>query len=123
VFLQTLDSLGRVTQENTRKRTDAVVLADRIIDERVREFGEWLQARNAVPVIRELRSRAEHDRQIELARARQRLARGDDPLQVIEALSLGLANKLLHPSMQVLKRSTGEEHTRIAKALLGSDPS
>jgi glutamyl-tRNA reductase len=122
VFLQTLDSLGRLTQENTRKRVDAVVLADRIIDERVREFAEWLQARNAVPVIRELRSRAEHDRQIELARARQRLARGDDPLQVIEALSLGLANKLLHPSMQVLKRSTGEEHTRIAKALLGSDP-
>jgi glutamyl-tRNA reductase len=117
VFLQTLDSLGRVTQENSRKRADAVMLADQIIDARVREFAEWLHARSAVPVIRELRSRAEHDRQIELARARQRLANGDDPMQVIEALSAGLTNKLLHPPMHALKRASGEERERIVKAL------
>ncbi|MGE5093806.1 MAG: glutamyl-tRNA reductase [Betaproteobacteria bacterium] len=117
VFLQTLDSLGRVTQENSRKRADAVTLADEIIDARVREFAGWLQARAAVPLIRELRSRAEHDRQIELARARQRLARGDDPMQVIEALSSGLANKLLHPPMQALKRASGEERERIVRTL------
>ena len=117
VFLQTLDSLGRVIQENSRKRADAASAADRIIEMRVREFTEWLQARAAVPVIRDLRSRAEHDRQIELARARQRLARGDDPLAVIEALSAGLTNKLLHPPMHALKRASGEERESIVKAL------
>jgi len=117
VYLQTLDSLGRVIQDNTRKRAGAVGAADAIIDARVREFAEWLGGRAAVPVIRELRSRAEHDRQIELGRARQRLARGDDPLAVIEALSAGLTNKLLHPPMQALKRAQGEGRDRLVRTL------
>ena len=117
VFLQTLDSLGGVIQENTRKRADAVVVADEIIEARVREFCEWLRGRATVPVIRELRSRAEHDRQIELGRARQRLAKGDDPLAVIEALSAGLTNKLLHPPMHALNRASGEERERMLRAL------
>ena len=39
----------------------------------------------------------------EIAKARSRLERGADPLQVLEAFSQSLTNKLLHPAMEALK--------------------
>lgn len=117
VFVHTLDSLGEVTQQNARAREDAVADADRIIEARVAGFGEWLRSREMVPAIRELRSRADHDREIELARARKRLARGDDPMEVMEALSRSLANKLLHPAMGAMQRATREDQPELANAL------
>jgi glutamyl-tRNA reductase len=43
--------------------------------------------------------------QAELERARTRLARGADPVEVLEALGRSLTNKLLHPAIEALKRS------------------
>jgi glutamyl-tRNA reductase len=43
--------------------------------------------------------------QTELEKAYSRLARGADPLQVLEALGHSLTNKLLHPTIEALKRS------------------
>jgi glutamyl-tRNA reductase len=43
--------------------------------------------------------------QTELEKAYARLARGADPLQVLEALGHSLTNKLLHPTIEALKRS------------------
>ncbi|HYC35599.1 MAG TPA: hypothetical protein VEC19_04200 [Usitatibacter sp.] len=43
----------------------------------------------------------------ELARARRRLQRGEDPVTVLEKLGLAITNKLLHPRYQALKRETG----------------
>ena len=102
-FLHTLDSLARVTEANGRRRAEAVDEAEAIIAHRVEEFAAWMRSRAAVPAIRRLRSRADHDREIELARARAALARGHDPVKVIEALSISLTNKLLHPAMQVVR--------------------
>ncbi|RDJ93691.1 hypothetical protein B4Q13_20225, partial [Lacticaseibacillus rhamnosus] len=50
----------------------AVAEAEKIIDRRVRSFGEWQSSRAAVPAIVELRRRAEQYREVELARARAR---------------------------------------------------
>ncbi len=119
VFLHTVDSLGAITREGWRRRGDAVAEADAIIEARVDEFSGWLRSRAAVPAIRELRSRAEHFRQIELARARKRLARGEDPARVLEALSLGLANKFLHHPMQALQSANDEERELLARTVAG----
>jgi glutamyl-tRNA reductase len=102
VFLHTLDTLGRITGDNSQRRADEVAKADAIIAARAAEFGEWLRSRSVVPLIRRMRSRADHDREIELARARKRLANGEDALAVLEAFGLGLTNKLLHAPMRAL---------------------
>ncbi|MND02914.1 Glutamyl-tRNA reductase [compost metagenome] len=65
----------------------------------------WMQLRESVPLIRQLRDQAEELRRLELDRALKALARGDDPALVLEALSQGLTNKLLHAPTQALKKT------------------
>ena len=124
VFLHTLDTLSQITAHNSRRREAAINEADVIIERRVAQFREWLDARAVVPAIRLLQGGAENDRRIEVARARKRLARGEDPLQVLDALSLGLTNKFLHRPMSGFNRAAGEECVvlRSALATLFLDP-
>ena len=44
----------------------------------------------------------------------KQLAKGDNPAQVLELLSQGLTNKLLHGPTQALNSATGDEHAKIA---------
>ena len=117
VFLHTLDTLSAITARNSLRREAAVGKADAIIERRVAQFREWLGARAMVPAIRRLRAGTEHDRQIELARSRRCLERGDDPLQVLEALSQRLTGKFLHRPMSGLNRAAGQERELLAGAL------
>ena len=50
-----------------------------------------------------------------MQRALKLLARGDDPKQVLEALSHGLTNKLMHAPTQALNEAPAEERTRLAE--------
>jgi glutamyl-tRNA reductase len=117
VFLYTLDSLGRVIEQNLQKREAAVVAADQIIDVRVVEFMQWLAARGAVPVIQQLRSKVDQYRESELVRAQKLLAKGEDPAKVLEALALGLTNKFLHHPLAALNRASGDERDALSDAL------
>ena len=117
VFLHTIDTLGAITQANGRRRADAVGLAETIVDRHVEEFGRWLRSRAAVPHIRRIRTRAEHERQLEVALAARRIARGDDAGEVLESMSQRLANKLLHPAMRALNASAGEEPDALDEVL------
>lgn len=117
VFLYTLDGLGKVIQQNSGKREAAVKEADAIIDIRVAEFMIWLGSRATVPVIQQLRGKAEHYRQTELDRAGKMLARGEDPAKVMEALANGLTNKFLHHPLAALNRVSGTDREALADAL------
>ena len=117
VFLYTLDSLGKIIQQNSQKREAAVAAADRIIDLRTNEFMAWLAARASVPVIQQLRGRADQYRQGELDRAKRMLAKGEDPAKVIEQLAHGLTNKFLHHPLAALNRTHGPEREALHDAL------
>lgn len=117
VFLYTLDALGKIIQQNTERREAAVRDADAIIDARTADYMRWLNSRASVPVIQQLRGKADHYRQIELDRAAKLLARGDDPLKVMESLANGLTNKFLHHPLAALNRVTGVEREALADAL------
>jgi glutamyl-tRNA reductase len=117
VFLYTLDTLGKIIQQNSEKREAAVVEADRIIDIRTGEFMAWLSARSSVPVIQQLRGKADQYRIAELDRAKRMLAKGDDPAKVIELLAHGLTNKFLHHPMAALNRTHGQEREALHDAL------
>src|SRR5512140_3059594 len=117
VFLYTIDDLKGIVQGNLDARRSAVEQAEAIIDTQVGQFMHWMQVRESVPLIRALRDQAEDARRHEVERALRLLARGDDPRQVLEALSQGLTNKLMHPPTQALNEATGEERRTLADTL------
>jgi len=104
VFLYTIDDLGTIVSENLDARRSAVEQAEAIIDTQVGQFMHWMKVRETVPLIRQLREHAEETRRQELDRALKALARGEDPAAVLESLSQGLTNKLLHAPTQALKK-------------------
>jgi glutamyl-tRNA reductase len=117
VFLYTVDDLGTITQENAESRRAAAAQAEAMVAKQVGTFRAWLESRGAVPAIVQLRRRADQYREAELARARARLAKGDDPAAVIEALAKGLANKFLHHPSQALSRAGDREREELLRAL------
>jgi len=114
VFLYTLDDLQGIVQGNLDSRRAALEQAEAIIETQVGQFMHWMAARASVPLIRSLRDQGEAARRQELERAQKMLARGEDPRQVLEALSQGLTNKLLHGPTQALNEAADEERRALA---------
>jgi glutamyl-tRNA reductase len=115
VFLYTLDDLGQIVEQGLESRQAAVVEAEAIIDGQVHDFLQWVGAREVVPTIRALRDNAERARRHEVEHALKMLHRGDDPAKVLEALSRGLTNKLLHGPTNALNQAEGDERARLAE--------
>jgi glutamyl-tRNA reductase len=90
--------------------------AEGLVMRQVAAFRAWQEGRAAVPAIVDLRKRAERYREIELARARGRLARGEEPGTVLEALARALTNKFLHHPSQALARAGEAERERLMRA-------
>ncbi len=117
VFLYTVDDLAHIVAENLDSRRSAVEPAEAIIETQVGQFMRWMDARESVPLIRGLRDQAEQARREELVRAIKLLRRGDDPADVLESLSQGLTNKLMHAPTQALNETVGEERQALADIL------
>ena len=117
VFLYTLDDLGQIVESGQESRQAAIVEAEDIITHRVDDFFHWLESRETVPTIRALRDAGERARRHELEHALKLLQRGDNPEQVLEALSKGLTNKLLHPPTQALNQAEGNERGEVAQLI------
>lgn len=117
VYLYTVDDLGKIVAQGNASRAAAVSQAEAIIDQQVRQFMRWLEARSAVPAIRDLHERGEAIRQRELERAQRLLARGEDPARVLEALSQGLTNKFLHGPTQLLNEAPEETRSQLVELL------
>jgi glutamyl-tRNA reductase len=117
VFLYTLDDLGQIVESGQESRQAAIVEAEEIITHRVDDFLHWMAARETVPTIRALRDTAERARRHELEHALKLLQRGDDPAQVLDALSKGLTNKLLHPPTEALNLAEGAERGEVAELI------
>jgi glutamyl-tRNA reductase len=116
VFLYTVDDLGRLAQQGVEARRGAVDEAETLVAKQVAAYRAWQDGRAAVPAIVEVRRRVERFREIELARARGRLARGEDPAAVLEGFSRALANKFLHQPSQALTRAGMAERERLMRA-------
>ncbi len=115
IFLYTVDDLAQVVDAGMESRQQAVIEAEQIISTRVEGFLHWMSARQTVPAIRALREHAEVLRRTELERAMRLLAKGDDPGKVLEALSHGLANKLLHGPTRYLSQADDEHKAEVGQ--------
>jgi glutamyl-tRNA reductase len=117
VYLYTIDDLSQVVQAGSEKRREAVGQAETLIESGVQEFVRWLQTRETVPLIQALQTQAEAWRSAELQRARKLLAKGDNIDAVLEALSRGLTQKMLHGPMAGLHALEGEERSTLSDTL------
>ncbi|WP_199544865.1 glutamyl-tRNA reductase [Paraburkholderia kururiensis] len=119
VFLYTVDDLGAIVREGNASRQAAVAQAEGIIETRVQNFMQWLEARSIVPVIRHMHTQADALRRAEVERALRMLARGDDPTAVIETMSQALTNKLIHGPTHALNRASGENRDTLIELMSG----
>ncbi|MDR0440970.1 MAG: glutamyl-tRNA reductase, partial [Candidatus Accumulibacter sp.] len=118
VFLYTVDDLGQIVQSGRESRQSVAKEAEAIVDRHVDDFLQWLDTREAVPLIRVLRDNAERVRQSEMEHALKLLARGEPPQAVLEQLSRRLTNKYLHVPMQALNQSGDKGEMRVLAARL-----
>ncbi len=102
VYLYTVDDLSEVVQTGQASRQAAVAQAEAIIDAGVQSFEHWMDQRSNVPLIQQLNTQADAWRSAELARARKAIAKGDDVDAVLESLTRGLTQKMLHGAMAEL---------------------
>jgi len=110
VYLYTVDDLAAVVQSGQANRQAAVAQAEVIIDAGVQSFMHWMDQRSSVPLIQQLNAQADEWRAGEIARARKLLARGENVDTVLEALSKGLTQKMLHGALAELH--SGDAATR-----------
>jgi glutamyl-tRNA reductase len=114
VFLYTVDDLGKIASEGLDVRESAVAQAEAIIETQVGDFMQWLDNRGLVPTIRALRDDAERARRHAVERALRRLARGEEPQQVLEHLSSALTNKFLHAPTHALNHANDDDREQLA---------
>ena len=119
VYLYTVDDLASVVQTAQANRQAAVAQAEAIIDAGVQSFMHWMDQRHpehgVVPLIRQIQDQADVWRTIELDRARKRLAKGEDIDTVLDALSRGLAQKMLHGTLAEMRAGDAETREQTAR--------
>ncbi|MGE5624206.1 MAG: glutamyl-tRNA reductase [Bacillota bacterium] len=124
VYLFSIDDLHKVVEENLRSRRVAAQEAETLIEAHVTRFEEQLRGLEAVPAIRAVRDHAGLLRDRTLEQARQRLAHGEDPEQVLRFLADTLTNRLMHAPTAYLRQAAhdGRDHiVKELKALFGLD--
>ena len=117
VYLYTVDDLASVVQTGQAQRQAAVAQAEAIIDAGVLSFLNWMDQRGTVPLIQQLNAQADEWRAAELARARKMLARGENVDEVLEAMSRGLTQKMLHGAMAELRTADMSARERASTAI------
>ncbi|QDL53730.1 glutamyl-tRNA reductase [Rhodoferax aquaticus] len=121
VYLYTVDDLAGVVQTAQANRQAAVAQAEAIVDAGVQSFMHWVDQRDpvngVVTLIQQVHQQADQWRAAELARARKLLAKGEDIDTVLEALSRGLTQKMLHGAMAELRGADSQARERATAAV------
>ncbi len=118
-----VDDLQEVVSRNQEARQKVALQAESLLKEEGRLFLEWWDSLEAVPTINQLRATLEAIRSEELQKALSRM--GPDfsarERKVVEALSKGIINKILHTPVTQLRapqaRSERQEALRVVESL------
>ncbi|OOG41175.1 glutamyl-tRNA reductase [Polaromonas sp. A23] len=117
IYLYTVDDLAHVVQTGKDNRQAAVAQAEVIIDAGVQNFMHWLDQRRSVPLIQQLNAQTDEWRALEIARAKKLLAKGESVDDVLEALSRGLTQKMLHGALAELHAGNAENREATAQTV------
>lgn len=106
-FVYDIDDLSQVAAGHQADRHREAAAAEKIIADEVTRYQQRLRTLDAVPAILALQETAESLRQAELARAAKVLASlTPDQREAVEAMTRSLTNKLLHPQIVALRKSS-----------------
>jgi len=123
VFLYDLDDVKQVAEANLRERKKEAHAAEAILEDEIREFLEWRRSLEVVPLLVELRRRADEIRKAEIDKARKRLGPlSPEQERALEAATAAIVNKLLHGPTVHLKQMAGNgqsEHVGFIRKLFG----
>jgi glutamyl-tRNA reductase len=109
IFVYDIDDLQQAVVSHVADRTKEAERAEAIIDVEVQRFQERLQTLNVVPTIVSLHDHLETIRQAEIDRVRGRLGPlTADQEMVIESLTKGIVNKIMHTPIHTLKTAARE---------------
>jgi glutamyl-tRNA reductase len=120
VYAYDVDDIQKVLAENAALRADAAARAEALVAEDVARFVRERAVRESVPVLAQLRARAEAIRKAELERA---LANLPTPLteaqtEVVTAMTAAIVNKMLHqPTVKLRAVVPGEPGSPLAEAV------
>ncbi len=117
IYLYTVDDLAHVVQTGKDSRQAAVAEAEVIIDAGVQNFMHWLDQRRTVPLIQQLNAQTDEWRALEIARAKKLLAKGEPVDAVLEALSRGLTQKMLHGALAELHAGNADNREATAQTV------
>lgn len=115
-----VDDLKAVVAQNHEARRQMALEAEALLDQEVDAFEVWLRSLDTVSTISSLRDKVETIRVQELEKALSRLGTefADKHQEVIEALSRGIVNKILHDPMVQLRAQQDIEARRQAMQTL-----
>ena len=106
VYVYDIDDLKEIVDENIEDRNREAIKAERIIDEAVIRFRQWLTSLDVVPTIIDLRKKSNELMQKELAKTINTLnPLSDKERQAIEKMANALVNKILHAPTKFLKQN------------------
>ncbi|MGD1900972.1 MAG: glutamyl-tRNA reductase [Geitlerinemataceae cyanobacterium] len=111
-----VDDLKAVVAQNQESRRQMALEAEALLEEEVANFETWWQSLETVPTISSLRKKIEGIREQELEKALSRLGTefDDKHQEVIESLTRGIVNKILHDPMVQLRAQQDLEARRVA---------
>jgi glutamyl-tRNA reductase len=100
-----VDDLKAVVAQNQESRRQMAMEAEVLLEEELEAFDVWWRSLETVPTISSLRAKIETIREQELEKALSRLGTefADKHQEVIEALTRGIVNKILHDPMVQLR--------------------
>ncbi|MEM9303247.1 MAG: glutamyl-tRNA reductase, partial [Pseudomonadota bacterium] len=116
IYLYTVDDLEGVVDNGLQKRQEAARQADSVIDVQTAQYMRWLQAQDAVGLIRGYRAFIDEIRGELTDRARQQIESGQEPSEVLEKFAHQLVQKMLHAPSSNLRRAGEEGRTDILDA-------
>ena len=115
-----VDDLQEVVNRNQEARREMAAEAEGLLQEESRSFLEWWDGLEAVPVVNRLRRQLEDIREQELQKALSRM--GPDlsarERKVVEALSKGIINKILHTPVTNLRAPQPRQQRHSAMRVL-----
>ncbi|CAM9453089.1 unnamed protein product [Phaeothamnion confervicola] len=113
VFAYDVDDLKMVVARNTALRRREMLEAEGILAEEQDKFRGWQQSLTAIPAISKMQEKFESMRAEEVRKAANKLSSlSKKDLEVVEKLSKGIVNKMLHGPMSVLRAPEGPEEKR-----------
>jgi len=115
-----VDDLKAVVAQNQESRRQMAFEAESILEDELEGFDVWWRSLETVPTISSLREKVETIRAQELEKALSRLGTefADKHQEVIEALTRGIVNKILHDPMVQLRAQQDIEARRKAMQAL-----